>query len=117
MSEEKTLALNYYRDECGRAYTQYRKTKELYEAHKHEWEYWRSRYEALDRELALTDGRLRICPCGKKEKVPAKPPELTKEQLLAIAEKLGIEIKEPDQEKFIIIEEEDEKDGEDEIRS
>jgi hypothetical protein len=96
MSEEKVLQLRYYRDEANRAHSVYKKSKELYDAHKREWEYWREKFEALEYEIALTDGRLHICPCGKKEKAPAKPAELTKDQLLAIAEKLGIEIKEPD---------------------
>jgi hypothetical protein len=93
MSEEKALQLRYYRDEAARAYSVYKKSKELYKAHEKEWRYWNEKFEALDYETALKDGRFHICPCKKKEKAPAKPAELTKEQLLAIAEKLGIEIK------------------------
>ena len=94
MSEEKAVLLRYYKDECCKAYTQYKKSEELYKAHRNEWTYWRERFEDLDRELALTDGRLHTCPLGKKTKEPTKAPEFTKEQLLAIAEKLGIEIRE-----------------------
>lgn len=103
MTEEKDKK-EYYRERCTAAYEQLQRVKKVYKAHVEEWDYWRDKYEEIDRDLALRDGRLHVCKSCGKTKTPAKPPELTKEQLLAIAEKLGIEIKEPDKE----VEDEDE---------
>jgi hypothetical protein len=97
MTEEKEMLL-YYKEKCSEAYGKYLAIKDLYVAHRNEWIYWRDRFEKLDRKLAETDGRLHICSPGKSGKQPMKAPELTKDQLLAIAEKLGIEIREPDKE-------------------
>ena len=51
----------------------------------------KAEYEAVDRELATLDGRYTV---GKKP--PSKPVELTVDQILAIASKLGVTITKDD---------------------
>ena len=46
-------------------------------------------YENVDRELAMLDGRLKVQSGRSGEKAPV----LTLEQILSIAKKLGIDIK------------------------
>lgn len=54
-----------------------------------------TRFRALDYELALIDGRLKkLPPAGKETKKTQKQPELTLEQLKAIATKLGFNLNE-----------------------
>ncbi len=71
-------------------------------AHDRAYDKWiksRAKFESLDYQLALTDGRFKVVPSPEKRK-EKKQPELTMEQIKEIAEKLGIviSIEEPEEE-------------------
>ena len=50
------------------------------------------KFQDYDRQLALVDGRYKVLPPQEKKKHQKKEPELTMEQLLRIAQKLGVQV-------------------------
>ena len=88
--------VNQAREEAEKAYTIYTNLQTASQKAGSEYFKKRERFQALDYELALTDGRFKAIPPGqKKEK---KPAVLTLEQIQNIAEILGIKIEEEDEE-------------------
>lgn len=80
------------RKELKDAYTKYEILKiSLLEA-EGEWMKKKKIFEKYDYELALEDGRRTILPPAGTKKTPAKPVELSLEQILSIATQLGISI-------------------------
>ena len=52
----------------------------------------KSDYERVDRELAMLDGRFQLVPEAAKKDRKRSTPELTVEQILEIAQQLGIRV-------------------------
>lgn len=74
------------------AWTKYSLLKDLYTKAENEYLEKRKRFEELDYQLALVDGRLKkLPPSGDGQKVK-KQPELSLEQIKGIAEKLGVKL-------------------------
>jgi crotonobetainyl-CoA:carnitine CoA-transferase CaiB-like acyl-CoA transferase len=82
--------------EAGIAYQKYSLLKECFAKAEKEYFEKSQRFQALDHELALTDGRLIKLPSTASGKKVTKQPELTIDQLKTIAEKLGFSLNEVD---------------------
>ncbi len=50
------------------------------------------RFQDYDRQLALVDGRYKVLPPYEGKKKPKKAPELTIEQIMRIAQRLGVQL-------------------------
>lgn len=82
------------RKELKDAYTKYEILKISFLEAEGEWMKKKKIFEKYDYELALEDGRRTILPPAGTKKTPAKPVELTLEQIKSIANTLGISIEE-----------------------
>ena len=98
MTDEKERELvqqaKFYKDMCHYSYRLYDRARNNMDDARANWEDWRGRYEKADRGLAEIDGRLKVVTYRKKKERPAIV--LTEEQILAIAEQLGIKIELPE---------------------
>jgi hypothetical protein len=67
------------------------------------------RFQDYDRQLALTDGRYKVLPPQGEKKQQKRVPELTVEQILSIAQKLGVQLttEEPEEELDLEVEEDE----------
>lgn len=97
--------------EAGVAYQKYSLLKECFTKAERDYFEKSQRFQALDHELALTDGRLVKLPPAASGKKVTKQPTLTMDQLKAIAEKLGFNLNEIDK----VEEAEEEEDNEEEV--
>ena len=88
--------LGFYKSNCTESYKALKKVEQLYNAHKKEWKYWKQEYEYLDRKMAEKDGRLTVCKSPDAVVRSSKPANLTRAQLMDIAARLGIEVREAD---------------------
>ena len=79
------------RKESEEAYLVYANLKSTYLQAESDWLKKSRRFKDFDYQLALTDGRLKQIPSGEERK-QKKQPELSLDQLKAIAEKLGVNI-------------------------
>jgi hypothetical protein len=79
------------RKESEEAYIKYANIKAIYIDAEKDWLKKSRRFKDFDYQLALTDGRYKKLP-PIAERKPKKQPELTLEQLQAIAAKLGVNI-------------------------
>lgn len=68
------------------------RSKYLYEALEKRYKDDKKAYETIDHELALLDGRMEKFAYIEKAKVRVKERPFTKDQLIEIAEKLGIDL-------------------------
>ncbi len=82
------------KEELKCAYTKYSLIKIKFLEAEAEWMKKKKIFEKYDYELALEDGRRTILPPAGTKKTPAKPVELTLEQIISIANTLGIAIEE-----------------------
>jgi hypothetical protein len=92
--------------EAEEAYTKLALLKDAYFKAESDYIKKLSRFRNFDYELAQTDGRLKKIPAQGERKVK-KQPELTLDQLKAIAENLGFDltsINEPEEENEEVIE-------------
>ena len=90
MSEFTQEQVNELRREAEKAYLIYANLKEQYLSAEKDWLKKSRRFRDADYKKALVDGRLRrIESVSRKE---TKSPELSLEQIKAIADKLGINI-------------------------
>lgn len=83
------------RARCYELYKTITKMEELLASYHRIYMHWKKRYEKLDSILAETDGRLTKLPPklgGKKLTKPPKVKDLTREQIEALAKKLGVDI-------------------------
>jgi hypothetical protein len=76
---------------ADKAYLTYSNLKTLYLEAEKDWIAKANKFKALDYQLAEIDGRLKKIPPSAERKTK-KQPELTLEQLQAIAAKLGVSI-------------------------
>ena len=94
MPEEKELIekRNFLYEQITCVFKKMEKARKLH--HDYEIRYYKlkGKFEKIDRELAMIDGRYQVLDPPDKRK--AKKVELTYEQILDIAAQLGIEIKE-----------------------
>lgn len=74
------------------AYQQLQLAKGVYEHAEKEWLKASRRFRDYDYQLAKTDGRLKVLPPSERGEKKTKPVELSIEQILRIAEKLGINL-------------------------
>ena len=72
------------------------KARNLFRSYEERYYKTKCEFEKVDRELAMIDGRYQVLDPPDKRKV--KKVELTSEQILELAARLGIEIKEEDDE-------------------
>jgi len=100
MTDEKALSVEQLREKRRQLREEVRKThKKLIKLcnikYMMEEKYWKQKgqYEKVDLELAMVDGRHRIVTAGQAKVSKEKPVELTQDQLISIAKKLGIEIR------------------------
>ncbi len=93
--KEKELVrqVKFYKSMCYYSYKLYDQTRQQMMDLRDNWEDWRRRYEKADMELAEIDGRLKIVTYKKKRDIAII---LTEEQIIAIAERLGIKIELPE---------------------
>jgi len=78
------------RSRCRETYATIQQLKHILANYYKDYYHWRERYLEADRELAMEE-KLRIVSGEKrKKKVPELTVKLTKEQIIAIAEELGI---------------------------
>ena len=111
--EELKARVEEAKKEAGTAYQKYSLLKDVYlKAEKEYFEKSRA-FQALDYKLALEDGRLKKVPPSASGLRKTKKPELTLDQLRAIAEKLGFDLSEIDKDEKA--EEIEEVDDEEEI--
>lgn len=81
------------RELAEEAYLTYANLKASYQKAEQEWLKTSQTFRGLDYKLAELDGRLKkLAPSGGVERKTQKQPELTLEQLQAIAVKLGVSI-------------------------
>ena len=83
--------VNRCRKEADSAYIIYAEAKRIFIDAQADYLKKVRRFRNYDYELALTDGRLKKIPPSRVQK-ETKQPELTLEQLKAIANKLGVNI-------------------------
>lgn len=97
MTDEKEKVLvqqvKFYKDMCHHTYHLYDLARNNMDAARANWEDWRRRYEKADMELAEIDGRLKVVTYKKKKDITIV---LTEEQIIAIAERIGIKIELPE---------------------
>lgn len=84
--------VNRVRKEAEEAYLIYANLKEQYLSAEKDWLKKSRRFKAFDYELAQTDGRLKKIKTTDDGRKTKKQPELTLDQLQAIAAKLGVNI-------------------------
>jgi len=90
-------AVEQAKKEAGIAYQKYSLLKECYTKAEKDYFEKSQRFQSMDHELALTDGRLQKIPSATHgERKQTKKPELTLDQLKSIAEKLGFNLNEID---------------------
>jgi len=81
---------------AGIAYTKYKLLSDAFRAAEREYFEKSKEFQKLDYDLAMTDGRLKKVQPGESGTRRRKQPELTLDQLKAIAEKLGFDLNEVD---------------------
>ena len=79
-------------DTANEAYEEYSKIKSICQVIERDWFEKKMKFERLDYEAALTDGRLKVIPA--RAKAEPKQAALTMAQILVIAERLGVKIEE-----------------------
>ena len=83
------------KEELKCAYTKYSLIKIKFLEAEAEWLKKKKVFERYDYELALIDGRTKIMPPAGQKKVPVtKPVELSLDQILSVAARLGVSIDE-----------------------
>ena len=92
----------FYKEKCETAYSRFKTAKALMLSHREDWDNWRELYENTDRELAEVDGRLEVLAPAGKTKLKKKEREdviatLTMAQIVALADRLGVNIEEPEE--------------------
>jgi hypothetical protein len=95
------LTVDKAREEAERSYVKFSLLKDAYIKAESDYIKKVDHFKNLDYKLALEDGRLKkVPPSEGKERKTQKQPELTLDQLKAIAAKLGvnISIEEPEEE-------------------
>ena len=89
------LAVSQAREVADQAYRVYSDLQDKCQEAEKDYAEKRKRFQALDYQLALTDGRLKKIPSGQRGKIESSA--LTLDQITAIAKTLGIEIGEDDE--------------------
>lgn len=93
MVEEGKMQLNNIHKHLEEVYKRLVDAKAVYNKVEKEWIKIRNDFESLDRELAMKDGRFKILPSQvKKVKKVTTIEDLSTEQLLKIAEQLGVDL-------------------------
>jgi integrase len=80
------------RVEAERAYVTLSNLRELTSRAEMKYVKLSRRFQDYDRQLALVDGRYKVLPPHEGKKKPKKEPELTIEQIMSIAQKLGVRL-------------------------
>jgi len=84
------------RREAGEAYIVFAEAMKVYEAASIDWLRKKGRFQELDHQLAMSDGRLKVVPPRQRKDV--KQPELTLGQIMSIASALNIKVTEEEEE-------------------
>jgi hypothetical protein len=93
MPEVTKQQVDTAREEAEHAYTKYHLLKEAFLKAEKEYLDKVKKFKKLDYELAEIDGRLKKIPsASSKERKMQKQPELSLDQLKAIAERLGFDL-------------------------
>ena len=90
--EELTSKRDEAKKEAACSYKKFSLLKDLYQKAEKDYFDKSKRFQSLDYQLALVDGRLKKIESHANEKKEKKQPELTLDQLKDIAMKLGIQI-------------------------
>jgi hypothetical protein len=92
--DNEQYEIDYAKAQCTKYYGEMKKAETIYVSIRDRWRKWKEQYEKLDRALAETDGRVQVIKRSGKPKPAASidPVILTQEQIMEIANRLGIKI-------------------------